>query len=349
MSLRQYNVDLSDVAEWLPWGGLTLPHVLENKNGSMLSVIRYTSLKQEAVPIKTPRLMRGWSIWVEKQRHQGESVNYLVICWNPFVSGSTAGNTLGKPVKSDRTLEYFGKAVLKIRDAVAEVTGAELLEYQDIIDYLSFTLSIGLRKWEMPEIPLYLDVYLSQDLGLSFTENEIRMKNMRYLVCSVLGTPNLDAVYKGFSALSYRHVRRLLCMDVKQGRKDMLKYTSSWCPGRKYVKKAIYSNLVEGDICGYLSEYFIFLLDENNYSSFRAFAENLLSQKHISYRLEEFFFKDIWWGSLPGIYQADLNPPIQFFRDLGWLMEHEPAVKKAKEGDTGPRIQFIRLRKGGEL
>lgn len=349
MSLQQYNVDLSDIAEWIPWGGLTLPHVLENKDGSMFSVIRYRAIEKDAPPIDMPKLPRGWVIWVERQRHDRQDHDYLVICWNPFRTGSVIRNTLSKPIRGSKYLDYFGQETKRICETVGKATDAALLEYQDIIDYLSFTLAIGLRKWEMPEIPLYLDVYLSQDLGLAFDANEIRMKDRRYLVCSVLGNPDLDGVHRSFSTISYRHVRRLLCMDPAQGKKEVAKYSSRWCLGRKYVKKEIFGDLTEGSLCGYFSEYFIFLLDDANYDAFRAFANRIFQQKGIPYRFEEYFFKDIWWGSLPGIYQADINPPAQFYRDFGEILQHKPEKKKNEIVDNGPKTKIIRIKKGGGL
>ena len=45
MSWQEYDGRNNLVADWLPWGGLTAPFVLENKDGSFLGIIKYSPLK----------------------------------------------------------------------------------------------------------------------------------------------------------------------------------------------------------------------------------------------------------------------------------------------------------------
>ena len=39
--LKEYDVNNLAVEEWLMWGGITLPHVMQQKDGSCFSVIEY--------------------------------------------------------------------------------------------------------------------------------------------------------------------------------------------------------------------------------------------------------------------------------------------------------------------
>lgn len=369
MSLQEYKVDVKNVAEWLPWGGLLLPHVMKNKDGSFVSIIQYEPFSIETETFEWPDFPRGWVLNTERQHHmgydfeekdengekklvheEGKLCDYIVICWNPFVLNSgKVRNTLGDAIEEKECLEYFGEEVKKLADKAAEVTKVRLLEYQEILNFLTFTLTFDYHKVEMPEIPLYLDVLLSQDADLHFKTNSIAMGDMSFFVCSILGRPNLNPVFKAFTHTPYRYVKRLLCFNEKQAMKDIRRYSATWCSGRKYVTKAILNGLCEGKLHGYYSEYFIFLLDEQNRDKFIKYMEDLFGSQELklSYRKEDFYSKDIWWGSIPGIFRADVNAPIQYLTDIGEMMQRTGEIKKKKKlDDSINQMERISLGKG---
>ena len=49
MSWKEFDLSNNTVADWLPWGGLTLPHVVQEKDGSYFGVIRYKALPEDCV------------------------------------------------------------------------------------------------------------------------------------------------------------------------------------------------------------------------------------------------------------------------------------------------------------
>lgn len=330
MSFQEYNVDISRFEEWIPWGGLTLPHVIENKDGSFVAILEYEPYPYDAPDIPLPEFPRGWAVWVERQHFARTSRDYIVFAWNPFrLNTGRVKNTLGKPIKSEDCLWYFGKETKKLEAQLSTVTTARLLEYQELLDFLSFTLSFNPHTAEMPEIPLYLDVLMSQDLDLRFGANDISLGEERFLVCSLLGMPDLEKLFKGFHSISYRHVRRLLCVNRYQAERLTRRYVNGWCSNRRYIKKGIMDGLTDGNFCGCYSEYFIFLFDDNNARNFLVYLTELLKKVQASFRMESFKFKDIWWGSLPGIFRADIQYPVVYFRNLGELLQK--STKKEAE------------------
>ena len=350
LSLKEYNVDITRFEEWLPWGGLTLPHVLENKDGSFVAIMEYDPYPYDAPAPSLLEFPRGWCIWVERQHFARMSKDYIVISWNPFkLNTGRVKNTLGKPIKSPDCRKYFGQETKRLEAELNKVTRARLLEYQDILDFLSFTLSFRPHTAEMPEVPLYLDVLMSQDLDLRFGENDIGIGDEKFIVCSLLGMPELDSLFKGFNSISYRHVRRMLCLNRQQGDKLTRKYTSGWCPNRKYIKKGLMDGLIGGNFCGCYSEYFIFLFNDSNFKSFSDFMTELLKKVQASFRVESFRFKDIWWGSLPGIFRADIQYPVVYFSSLGELLQKSTKEQVVVEEVDPNAITVLSHLQGGAL
>lgn len=357
MSLKEYNVDMSHIDEWLPWGGLTLPHVMQNKDGSFVAVIRYQEYPIESAKIHLPEFCRGWTIWIERQHgKKPEQENYsyqdyLVVSWNPFIlSTKKVKNTLGPTITESDCLDYFGKEIRSLASVIAAVTSAHVLEYQEVLDFLSFSLDFDRHPVKMPEIPLYLDALLSQDINFKFEPNGIKLDDEHVIVISIMGEPQLKSVFHAFSSIPYRHIRRVCCMNEKQARKDIKKYTAIWCAGRKYVKKGIFEDIMVGDIKGYFSEYFIFNMNEKNYDHFMEFATDFLNRKKILYRIEQYNLKDIWWGSLAGIFRADVEPPVTFFPAIGDLLLHPDERKIVHQYDDAiKKMETIQLKKGSGL
>ena len=350
MSLKEYNVDTTRFEEWLPWGGLTLPHVIENKDGSFVAILEYEPYPHDAPELPLPEFPRGWAVWVERQHFARMSKDYIVLAWNPFkLNTGRVKNTLGKPIKTPDCRRYFGKETKAIEEKLNTVTKARLLEYQELLDFLSFTLSFKPHTAEMPEIPMYLDVLMSQDLDLRFGDNSIGLGDEKFIVCSLLGMPDLEKLFKGFNAVSYRHVRRMLCVNKVQADKITKKYMSGWCANRRYVKKGLIDGLTEGTFCGCYSEYFIFLFDDKNFTNFSSYMTELLKKVQASFRIENYNLKNIWWGSLPGIFRADIQYPVVYFKNLGDLLQKSTKEEIIIEEIDPNAITVLSHLQGGEL
>ena len=65
--LKEFEINNEDVAEGLMWGGITLPHVMQQKDGSCFSVIEYEPYEKNFLTknLDLPKFRRGWAIWNE--------------------------------------------------------------------------------------------------------------------------------------------------------------------------------------------------------------------------------------------------------------------------------------------
>lgn len=331
MSLKEYEVDDERIDEWLPWGGITAPHVVQQKDGSFLSVIEYQPyISSNDKKIKYREYKNGWSIWSEKQ-HLTKDRQFFVVCWNPFYNiQHKVENALVPNVQSGKELNYFSKEVENIAADISEVTSCKILEYQDILDFLYFSLSFSGEQIPMPDIPLYLDALLSQDLAISFLDNNITIGDNTVLVLSLTGCPDKTVINKFanvFKTVPYRYVRRMLLFDKKNAAANLKKYTARWCSNRETLREMILSDILS-DLNGYYSEAFFILLDSKLYDEAVHYCQNIINDMGISCIIESYNLKDIWWGSIPGVFRANITPPLTGFPYLDdFLSVAEPSAK----------------------
>jgi len=324
-SLKDFGLKSTAIEEWLPWGGIVHPNVVRQKDGSLFGVIRYQKYNDDLeTSIEVPEFRRGWVIWVEHQHvaDATEDSDYIVLCWNPWYSSAKLAveNSLGKKkISKNRTVEYFAGVLQDFAKSIQSVTMATLLEYQDIIDFLSFSLSIGEEHIDMPEVPLYLDALLSQDLKFEFGANSIQL-NGKHIV--VLSLPEMNDPFKLFAyvhRVSYRYVRRLLLFDEREAKKDLYAYVRRWCRGRKNLKRMELDGIL-GKINGYYQENFFFLVYDEDFEDFLDFLHETLKNMNLIYRIESFNLKEMFWGSLPGLFLANSKPPMVGFQSLDELL-----------------------------
>jgi len=346
VSLQEYTINDQDVDEWLPWGGLVRESVVKNKDDSFFGVIAYVPYpKKDDKKIKYREYRKGWVIWTEKQHREGEDRCYLIVCWNPFYRMThIAENALGAAsVSESEAALYFEKELSSIAKDLSKVTTCKVLAYQDVIDFLAFSLSLGDEKITMPEVPLYLDVLLSQDLQVEFLENGLAINHKQLLVFTPLSIPSMsimNILYQAFEKVPYRYVQRLLLFDQKSAEADLNKYMDKWCSGRKYVKNALKADLLS-NLNGYYSNNFFFLLDEENYQKVDHYCRNIMETLGLSYVVESYNLKDVWWGSLAGIFRANINPLVTGFDCLDDLLVHptEENTTSIEIGGTEPNVQ----------
>lgn len=324
-SLKDFGLKSTAIEEWIPWGGIVHPNVVRQKDGSLFGVIRYQKYDDDLeTSIEFPEFRRGWVIWVEHQHvaDETEDADYIVLCWNPWYSSAKLAveNSLGKKkISKNRTVEYFAGVLQDFAKAIQNVTMASLLEYQEIIDFLSFSISMGEEHIEMPEVPLYLDALLSQDLKFQFGANSIRL-NGKHIV--VLSLPEMNDPYEIFAyvhRVSYRYVRRILLFNERESKRDFYAYVRRWCSGRKNLKRMELDGIL-GNINGYYQENFFFLVYDEDFDDFIEFLNDMLKNMHIIYRIESFNLKETFWGSLPGLFLANSKPPIVGFQSLDELL-----------------------------
>lgn len=351
-SFREYNIDRKSVSDWLPWGGLTREDILENKDNSLVGFIRYAPYPTAQPVANIEDLPRGWGLTAECQHGlDGTEQNVLIVLWNPFIRSGMITNTIEhKKIRPKENKDYFRKQLYLLRDKINASTKAEVLTYQDILDVLSFALDFGLHPVKLPDVPLYLDALLPQDVDLRFPPNDITIDGQRILVVSLMGGPHILPILSVIASMPYRYIRRLLCMNEKQAKKDVATYSDGWCDGRKYVHHAIFDDILAGSLHGYYEEYFVFLLDEKNDAPFRQFLGDFLTKKGVCFRFESYNAKDMWWGSLPGIFRADVEPPAVGVKDFDALLLHSDEPKKEDKLEESAKnlVTTVHIGEGGE-
>lgn len=324
-NLNDYGLASTAIEEWLYWGGIVRPTVLRQKDYSFLSIIAYkpyTVLSSYEFPKRA--FGAGWVVWNEHQHGKGEeSQDYLILLWHPFITSTHlhVENTLGAKIRKDNdaVIAYFEAETQNLLHDIQAVTDARLLEYQEIIDVLSFSLSLGHAAPKMPDCPLYLDVLLSQDLSFQFQANDIFIDGKRVYIVSILAPIEIEPVYETLSDANYRHVRRFSFYDEKQARRNLAKYTAKWFPARSVIRKMALDDLLE-DYNGYETEAFVFYLDEKEDASFQTFFTGLLDDMQASYLVERYKLKQVFWGACIGNYQANQFPPVVGIHNLAELM-----------------------------
>ncbi len=344
---NEYGNKTTGIDEYLYWGGLVRPSVLRQKDYSFLSIMEYQPF---SVDIEQPFIERdfcaGWGIWNEHHYIKGGETgkDYLVVFWHPFLSNTQAlvENTLGRKSvhakNNEEIINYFASEVQRILQDLQGVTTARLLEYQEILDVLYFSLSLEENTPVMPEIPLYLDVLLSQDLSFRFEANDIFINDKRAFVVSILAPVDTKRIYKELAsaypgvAVTFRHVRRFMFFNEAQAKKNFHKYTSKWFPARSVIRKMATEDIL-GKYNGYLTDTFIFYLTEEQDE---AFSENfawLLDELQASYIVERFNLKQVFWGACIGNYQANQFPPLVGLQTLPEIMT-ATVTQKEKEKEN---------------
>ena len=332
--LKEYDVKNLAVEEWLSWGGITLPHVMQQKGGSCFSVIEYEPYERNYLTKKLdlPNFRRGWAMWNERQHTLTGDKDFLVVFWNPFETkiNPNIENTLGDKVKKENFLEYFGAEVEKLCAELSKVTRVKLLEYQELMNFLSFELNMEEIEVKMPDVPLYMDALLSQDVQFDFKANDIYINGKKLLVLTLPTLPNAWEIFEKVKNFPYRYVRRILLFDEQESELEMKKYAGQWCPHRKIMLKEIEKEIL-ASFNGYCWNGFIFRLDETEYETFRQDMDEYLTLKEIPFVFEHYNLKDVWWGSLAGVFLANIMPPLIGFNSVEEFILHREKITMMRQ------------------
>ena len=327
MTWKEYKMDPSCVADWLSWGGLVHPNILRGKDDSFMGILAYEPyMPMPDIRINLPEFKNGWCLWMEHQHQKTQDKHYLVLVWNPFFSrGHIINGILKKTMDWEEAKQVFLTMLNDVCQALAAVTDCRLLAYQEILDFLSFSLSMDAHSVAMPDVPLYLDALLAQDIDLDFTHAHLRINGKKLLVLSLpagIEETHLEQLQQAVFAGNYRHVRRLLLFSEKRARKEELWYTASWCPGRASLRQLITQDILK-KLNGYYMDAFFFLFSEEEYLLPQKQLTELLDNMELPYLIENYHQKNVWWGSLPGMFRSHVVPPIIGFDSLDDLLAHQ--------------------------
>lgn len=321
--LERFGLKATALEEWVPWGGIVRPNIMKQKDNSLFAVIKYQPYTIDLNKINSKDIIlwpfrRGWVLWSEHQHNEDADTNdFLVICWNSFYSKTSSyiGNTLDKKVEKKLIVDYFAAKAAKILADLRKYTQADFLEYQELMNFLSFSLSQGMNHPQMPDIPLYMDALLTDDIDIRFHANGIDINNQHLYLVSMLTPDKVTNIYSRLVHVTFRHSRRLVCFNKKEAEIDLNRYTRSWFPSRKVLRQAAITDIVS-NYNGYYMDCFQFLLNDNDNVSFRNYFRAQLETIGYSFIEESYSLKEVFWGSIPGLFLANTRPPITGFHYL---------------------------------
>ena len=342
MSWKEYQLQNHSAAEHLSWGGITHPNILRCKDDSVLGIITYRPypVEEETQRITLSAFQNGWSIWVEEQQERsGVRRCYLTVSWMPFcrMDGKVKNALTGEKIKLD-ALEHALAGVLQtLTDAFPAAAQAHILSYQEIVDHLCFTLTMGERHMQMPDPPIDFDLYLTDRLPLNFAGNHVRLGDDMFLLLSL---PSLfggqadiyEELWQIFArrGIPCRHTQRMLLFGEKEAEKELRSYTGKWCPSRRYIKELLTDGVLKR-LNGYYTNEIILRLPKEDFAHTAEYLHHLMYARALPYVIEDYNAKDLWWGSLPGMFMAGLVPPICGFAALEDLLAVVHPVRTENE------------------
>ena len=345
MSWKEYRLQNKRAAEHLSWGGITHPNILRCKDDSVLGIITYHPYKieEEAQRIAHPAFQNGWSLWAEEQQERsGVRRSYLAVSWMPFRSmdGKVKNTLTGEKIRIDALEETLAVVLQTLVASFPAEAQAHLLSYQEIVDYLCFTLTMGERRMDMPDLPIDLDLYLTDRLPLNFTENHVRLGDEIFLLLSLPALHGAQAdIYEELwqslagHSIPCRHTQRLLLFGEKEAEKELRSYTGKWCPSRRYIKDILTGGVL-GRLNGYYTNEIILLIPKDAFDTVSEYLHHLMHARALPYVIEDYNAKDLWWGSLPGMFTAGLVPPLCGFAVLEDLLNVEQPAQTDDEEES---------------
>lgn len=322
--LQEYYIDDSALHEWIPWGGLIHPSIIRNKDESIMAIFSYDEIKEYTEDDSTfINFVNGWVLWNECQHFNNSTKKFLTVLWNPFYSEKKT-NILnginGEKIKFKDKEKHFLSVLMMMKNYLTIKTNAKLLENDEVLSYLASTISMKKVNVEMQEIPLYLDVVLS-DVQFKMLSNKIEINDKKIAIVSIPSIGQyrpfiLNTLLDSLNKYEYRFCRRLLIFSKENAKKEVNKYMSTWCKNRMAVKDCIKETLLRDTNGFYMNSFIFFHEDENLLNHNIKYIQQIIEMMGLPYIIENKNYKDVWWGSIPGIFRANITPPIQGLKDL---------------------------------
>ena len=329
MTLKEFREDGIIFADWLPWGGLVRPYLMLNKDRSLMATFMYDELVivPHEVMLKAVenssrffrKLSSGWGVYVEVTQSGEKDLNRMNRYYLTFVYLPDKKNT-----KDEK--EVFDKGLQIIRESFGVLCNARLLEGQEFLDYLRSTICFDRSTSIMPEIPMYLDAFLTQGIEISNVGDRFKVNECSFKVITPMGFVS-ERVHEVLGAVNeigidYRFVVRFLFMGEKEAKKENERYQRTWCQGRRSVLKLLEYPNFDG-IFGYYMAAFVLSAkpgEEKELDNNVTIVERTLNDRGIVTVDQEHNFKDVWYGTIPGMVRSNVFAPILPVHDVSSLL-----------------------------
>lgn len=339
-SFQEYRVDLGELHNWLPWGGLVAPQIVRNKDNSLMGFIRYQKSAKRILLAKENgrNLGKGWAMWSELRHFQGRDERTLTLCWNPFCERKN-GRILNAPGRASCRLQEAESVFLAALQSFCQglqLQTAKILQNEEVLQYLAETLTGEPSAIAMYTPPLYLDAVLSRDVKFQVfgkatkKKNDLSIGGREITIVTPLGHPEssvLAKLFEAFSAYDYRFAKRFLFWDADGAEKELNQYMRSWCKGRGKLKSFMRQQTLRG-FNGVYTDTFVFRFAPEEREKEEAHLAETFRAFGLPHIFEDYNRKHVWWGTLPGCFRANIVTPlggIDAFSEL--LLEEEHDVQ----------------------
>lgn len=336
MSFKEFREDGVIFADWLPWGALVKSHLMMNKDSSLMATFLYNQILvvEDDVMLGAfekfseffKGLGSGWGINVEVQKKEERTENreqriqyYLTFVYLPDRKYKGDGKAV------------FEKGLLRVRESFGVLCDLRLLEGQEYLDYLRSTICFNGSKVEMPEIPMYLDALLTQEIEISIEDEEAVVNESAFQVVTPMGfvSENIHEVLSCVNRLGfdYRFVVRFLFMGDADAKKENERYRKTWFQGRRSAMKLLDYPDFEGVFGYYMAAFVVSDSEELGVRSEGVGArrkaervEGVLNGLGIVTIVEDYNLQDVWFGTIPGMVRSNVFAPILPVHDVNSLL-----------------------------
>lgn len=311
--LEDYEMDYGKPYTWLSWGGLILPEVVRNKDGSLMGFIRYGRERTNGqLQMNFPE---GWALWLDVHHLQGKESSTLCILWNPICEGKNLkaiNGYLGIVVDKGWWTEHFREVLSEFCSRLCALRpGSYLLRQEEVLSYLKTTLEMEYCQVAMPKVPLYLDAVLSRDMDMKIyapngeDKNRLTIRGREIVVATLkdsLRESRLSLILGAFRQMDYRFCRRVIMMQEDKLAEELKRLTKGWCSQRDSITEYMLSK--QKGSGGMSSEVLIFAIEPEEREVSQDYIRQVLEAVELPYVLEDYNRKQLWWGSQPGMFRA---------------------------------------------
>ena len=208
--------------------------------------------------------------------------------------------------------EHFQHVLMKLGSDVATLRkGSCVLRLGEVLAYLKTTLQMVPQEVSMPKVPLYLDAVLSMDMDMKIyapngeDKNRLTIKGREIVLVTLkdsLRESRLSLILGAFCQMDYRFCRRVLLMQKEKLAGELKRLTKGWCRQRESIAEYLLSKQTGSG--GMASEMLIFAIEPEKLEVSQEYIRQVLEAVELPYVLEDYNRKQLWWGSLPGMFRA---------------------------------------------
>ena len=321
MNLKEYDIRKNEISEWIPYLGLMDPLIIENKDNSFMALITYDSNKirhKEDLNNYLKSIPSGVSIWIEKSSLSLNTICYIV--WNPEYDLKDNIKNIPFKIKSNKEpLQLFKEFInIFIKHLQASFLDVDFIKQDDILNKLYQILTLK-SSILIPNEPLYLDCYLTQDFKYKKHKNLLKIDN-NYLNCiRLLGYPNFfisDILnYIKNSNIKYRYSRRIFFIDKKTTIDIENNYFKRWCTSHKSFLNIF---KIKDSACYIENTLVIYNTDLSILNKQVKDLDKYINSKGIASISDNYNIGDVWFGTIPSMFRSGLFPCLFDCKNLSY-------------------------------